>query len=150
MRWTSQASACLVAVVLAGCNGGRDNRNDGTAGNGSETGSMSDTSGMSGSMGGSDTTGMGGMSADTARSSGGARTTPKRGSEVTFGTPSGDQTHDAGVRACTRHRRRQRLLELDLPAVQHNLLHIQVAGLEACPGVAQVEQPHPLEHRIEA
>ena len=89
MRWTSQASACLVAVVLAGCNGGRDNRNDGTAGNGSETGSMSDTSGMSGSMGGSDTTGMGGMSADTARSSGGADTSSDTGSSSRMRSDTG-------------------------------------------------------------
>jgi hypothetical protein len=72
----------------------------------------------------------------------------KRGSEVTFGTPSGDQTHDPGSWQSSGAHRRQRLLELHLPAVQHDLLHIQVAGLEAGPGVAQVEQPHPLEHRI--
>lgn len=62
MRWTSQASACLVAVALVGCNGARNNRTDGTAGSGAETGSMSDTAGMPGGSG------TGGMSADTGRS----------------------------------------------------------------------------------
>ena len=63
MRWTSQASACLVALALVGCNGGRDNRSN-------ETGSMSDTSGMSGAPGAADTSGMSGMSADTGRATG--------------------------------------------------------------------------------
>jgi hypothetical protein len=64
MKWTSQASACLVAILLAGCNGNRSDRNTGAT-SGSETGSMSDTSRMP-----SDT-GMrspGGMSSDTSRS----------------------------------------------------------------------------------
>jgi hypothetical protein len=60
MRWTSQASACLVALALVGCNGGRDNRSN-------ETGSMSDTSGMSGAPGAADTSGMSGRTSDTGR-----------------------------------------------------------------------------------
>jgi hypothetical protein len=63
MRWTLQASACLVALALVGCSGGRDNRNN-------ETGTMSDTSGMSRTPGVSDTSGMSGMSADTGRGTG--------------------------------------------------------------------------------
>jgi hypothetical protein len=64
MRWTSQAAAGLVAMVLAGCSG-RDRSHDAgsTAGGGAgtETGSMSDTSsGMSAD------TGLKGTSADTA------------------------------------------------------------------------------------
>ena len=68
MKWTAQASACLVAVALvAGCNGSRDNRN-GTAG--SETGSMSDTSRMSDTSAmRSDTGGMSRMPADTGAAS---------------------------------------------------------------------------------
>jgi hypothetical protein len=76
MRWTSQASACVLALVLAGCNGRRDNRS------GNETGSMSDTSGMSSSS--SDTSGMGGMrgmSADTGMS-GGRGTSTDTGSRM--------------------------------------------------------------------
>jgi hypothetical protein len=74
MRWTSQASACLVAVVLAGCSGRRDNRT------GNETGSTGDTSGMSSSS--SDTSGMSGMSADTGMSGG-------RGTSTDTGSRSG-------------------------------------------------------------
>jgi hypothetical protein len=65
MRGTSQAVACLVAVALAGCSGGRTNRDTGAAGTGAETGAMSDTSGMSGTSGMSADTGMKGMSTDT-------------------------------------------------------------------------------------
>ena len=66
MRWTSQASACLVAVALAaGCNGPRD-RTAGTAGTGNETGAMSDTSGLRDTSAMiRDTSGMSGMPADT-------------------------------------------------------------------------------------
>jgi len=50
MRWTSQAAAGLVAIVLAGCSG-RDRSHDAGApaggGAGTETGSMSDTSSQS-------------------------------------------------------------------------------------------------------
>lgn len=75
MRWTSQASACLVAVALVGCGGGRDRQNGGAAGSGNETGTMADSSGMSGSMGTSDTSGTSGMSgsmgtSDTSSTSG--------------------------------------------------------------------------------
>jgi hypothetical protein len=68
MRGTSQAVACLVAVALAGCSGGRTNRDTGAAGTGAETGAMSDTSGMSGTSGMSADTGMKGMSTDTGTS----------------------------------------------------------------------------------
>jgi hypothetical protein len=82
MRWTTQASACLVAVVLAGCNGGRNNRS------GNETGSMSDTSGMSSS---SDTSGMSGMSADTGLS-GGRGTSTDTGSRSRMRSDTGRRT----------------------------------------------------------
>jgi hypothetical protein len=63
MRWTSQAAAGLVAIVLAGCSG-RDRSHDAGApaggGTGTETGSMSDTSGMSAD------TGLKGTATDTA------------------------------------------------------------------------------------
>jgi hypothetical protein len=91
MRWTSQASACLVAVVLAGCNGGRDHRS------GNETGSMSDTSGMSGSS--SDTSGMSGMSADTGMS-GGRGTSTDTGSRMRSDTSSRTRSDTgAGMRS---------------------------------------------------
>jgi hypothetical protein len=64
MKWTLQASTCLVAVLLAACNGNRD-RNAGTPGSGAESGSMSDSSTMSTDTGGMRSTS--GMSADTAR-----------------------------------------------------------------------------------
>jgi hypothetical protein len=87
MRWTSQASACLVAVVLAGCNGARDNRS------GNESGSMSDTSGMSGSS--TDTSGMsGGMSADTGMS-GGRGTSSDTGSRMKHDTGAGMRSDSA-------------------------------------------------------
>src|SRR5882724_10877785 len=92
MKWTAQASACLVAVALvAGCNGSRDNRNAGTPG--SETGSMSDTSHMSDTSAmRSDTGGMSRMPADTGaastdtsrmRSPGATKTRPDQGQPVT-------------------------------------------------------------------
>ncbi len=70
MRWTTQAAACLVALALAGC-GPRDRTHDTGAapggGPGTETGSMSDTSGTAAQPDMTrDTTGMGGMPADTA------------------------------------------------------------------------------------
>ena len=81
MRWTSQAAACLVAVVLAGCSG-RDRSHDaGTTpggGAGTETGSTSDTS--SGTSGISADTGLNGTSTDTAsagKESGAAESTEK-------------------------------------------------------------------------
>jgi hypothetical protein len=70
MRWTSQASAGLLAVALvAGCNGQRGNQGTGAAGTSSETGSMSDTSRMSSDTTGMsrDTSGMSQMRADTGR-----------------------------------------------------------------------------------
>jgi hypothetical protein len=77
MRWTSQAAACLVAVVLAGCSG-RDRSHDaGTTtggGAGTETGAMSDTASQSAQPGmTSDTTG--GVAADTAMKGTSADTT---------------------------------------------------------------------------
>ncbi len=67
MRWTSQAAACLVAIVLAGCSG-RDRTHDaGTTtggGAGTETGTMSDTGSRSGQLGTTSDTSSG-MSADT-------------------------------------------------------------------------------------
>jgi hypothetical protein len=65
MRWTSQAVAGLMAMVLAGCRG-RDRSHDAGSstggGAGTDTGSISDTSG-----GLSADTGVKGTSADTER-----------------------------------------------------------------------------------
>jgi hypothetical protein len=68
MRWTSQAAACLLAIVLAGCSG-RDRSHDaGTttgSGAGTETGALSDTGSQSAQPGlASDTSS--GATADTA------------------------------------------------------------------------------------
>jgi hypothetical protein len=73
MRWTTQAAAALVAMALAGC-GPRDRSHDTGAaaggGPGTETGSMGDTSGAVAQPDMTrDTTGMGGMPADTANQS---------------------------------------------------------------------------------
>jgi hypothetical protein len=65
MKWTSQASACAVAMFLAACNGNRSDRSAPATNSGTETGSMSDTSRMSSDTGARST---GGMSSDTARS----------------------------------------------------------------------------------
>jgi hypothetical protein len=74
MRWTSQAAAGLVAIVLAGCSG-RDRSHDAGSttggGAGTETGAMSDTGSQSAQPGmTSDTssgdTAMKGTPADTA------------------------------------------------------------------------------------
>lgn len=70
MRWTTQAAACLVALALAAC-GPRDRTRDTGAapggGPGTETGSMGDTTGAVAQPDMTrDTTGMGGMPADTA------------------------------------------------------------------------------------
>ena len=68
MRWTTQAAACLVAMAIAGC-GPRDRSHDTGAaaggGPGTETGSMSDTTAVAQPDMTRDTTGMGGMPADT-------------------------------------------------------------------------------------
>lgn len=65
MRWTTQAAACLVAVALAAC-GPRDRAH----GPGAETGSMGDTAGTAAQPDMTrDTTGMGGMPADTVNQS---------------------------------------------------------------------------------
>jgi hypothetical protein len=64
MKWTAQASACLAVMLLAACNGNRNNRNAG-APSGTESGSMSDTGRMSSDTGMRST---GGMSSDTTRS----------------------------------------------------------------------------------
>ncbi len=90
MRWTSQASACLVAVALVGCNGARNNRTDGTAGSGAETGSMSDTAGMPGASG------TNGMSADTGRSGMGTSDTAQGGSMRQSGTTGSGMSSDTG------------------------------------------------------
>ena len=71
MRWTAQAAACLVAIALAGC-GPRDRTRDNGAGTGggpgTETGAMSDTRAAPGNPDMThDTTGMGGMTADTGQ-----------------------------------------------------------------------------------
>jgi hypothetical protein len=71
MRWTTQAAACLVAMALAGCgprDGTRDTGAAPGAGTGTETGTMSDTSAVPGNPDMTrDTTGMGGMTADTGQ-----------------------------------------------------------------------------------
>lgn len=86
MRGTIQAAACLVAMTLAGCNGGRTARDTGAAGNGAETGSMNDTMGMS------DTTGMNRMPADTGRSAMPADTGVGRDSMRMGGAREGSDT----------------------------------------------------------
>jgi hypothetical protein len=91
MRWTSQAAACLVAIVLAGCSG-RDRSHDAgtTAGGaGTETGAMSDTGSQSAQPGmTSDTSN--GVAADTATNGTSADT-------ASAGTESG--TADSGGKA---------------------------------------------------
>jgi hypothetical protein len=94
MRWTSQASACLVAAVLAGCSGGRNDRTR------NETGSMSDTSGMSSSS--SDTSGMSGMSADTGMS-GGKGTSTDTGSRMRSDTGAGMGSDSTKARHKMKH-----------------------------------------------
>jgi hypothetical protein len=67
MRWTSQAAACLVAIVLAGCSGRDRNRDAGArtgGGAGTETGAMSDTGSQSAQPGMTSDTSSG-MAADT-------------------------------------------------------------------------------------
>jgi hypothetical protein len=70
MRWTTQAAACLVATALAAC-GPRDRTRDTGAapgaGTGTETGAMSDTTRSGNPDMTRDTTGMGGMTADTGQ-----------------------------------------------------------------------------------
>jgi hypothetical protein len=79
MRWTSQAAAGLVTIVLAGCSG-RDRSHDAGSttggGAGTETGSMSDTS-----SGLSADTGVKGTSADSAGA-------PSMGDSLTPGVDS--------------------------------------------------------------
>jgi hypothetical protein len=68
MRWTSQAAAGLVAIVLAGCSG-RDRSHDSGSttggGAGTETGAMSDTGSQSAQPGMTSDTSSG-VAADTA------------------------------------------------------------------------------------
>ena len=95
MRWTTQAAACLVALALAGC-GPRDRTHDTGAapggGPGTETGSMSDTSGTAAQPDMTrDTTGMGGMPSDTAPAPSGGQNQTESGvtdssGESTLGT----------------------------------------------------------------
>jgi hypothetical protein len=90
MRWTSQASACLLAIVLAGCKGGRDTRS------GNESGSMSDTSAMPSSS--SDTSGMSGMSrtsADTGQTGGGTSSDTGSQSRMRSDTGTGMRSDSA-------------------------------------------------------
>ena len=111
MRWTTQAAACLVAIALAGC-GPRDRTRDSGAaaggGPGTETGTMSDTGGTAAQPDMThDTTGMGGMPADTAQR-GTSTDTNQTESGVTdssgkstLGTSKGD-TINAGVDSAAR------------------------------------------------
>jgi hypothetical protein len=80
MRWTTQAAACLVALALAGCGPPDRSRDTGpaTGGPGTETGTMGDTGAAPGNPDMTrDTTGMGGMPADTATDSSGRSTSPR-------------------------------------------------------------------------
>jgi len=107
MRWCSQAAACLVAIVLAGCSGhdrARDASTTTGGGAGTETGTMSDTGSRSGQPGmTSDTssglsadTGLKGMSGDTASGgeesgvadSGGTHAVPSKGDSLNSGVDS--------------------------------------------------------------
>jgi hypothetical protein len=84
MKWTSQASACLVAVALVGgCNAPRD-RGPGAAGTGNETGATGDTSAMTDTSAMvRDTTGTSGMPADTGMKADTAKTpSGKSGSDT--------------------------------------------------------------------
>ena len=100
MRATSQAIACLLGVALAGCSGGRTNRDTGAAGTGAETGAMSDTSGMSGNSGMSADTGMKGMSTDTGTRAMPADTsrTGMRSGAAGSDTSSGSRMHSDSAR----------------------------------------------------
>jgi hypothetical protein len=90
MKWTLQASACLAAMLLAGCTGNRGNRSTG----GAETGAMSDTSAAP-----SSDTGMrsGGMSSDTSRS--GMTRSDTTSGMTRSDTTSGMTRSDTGMKA---------------------------------------------------
>jgi hypothetical protein len=94
MRWTSQAAAGLLAIVLAGCSG-RDRSHDAgttTGGAGTETGAMSDTVGQSAQPG---------ITADT--SSGVAADTAIKGTSADSGGAGKESgTADSGGKATAR------------------------------------------------